>query len=61
MLFASGEWMKYSVRNYIQMYGIWRNRWFVVQEIDTTGQRAFHGTVAVPFNIYYIGECEGED
>ncbi|ODN03344.1 Kelch-like protein 10 [Orchesella cincta] len=61
ILFAIGGWSGGSPTNYIETYDTRADRWIRVNEVDPTGPRAYHGTVAIGFKIYVVGGFDGVD
>lgn len=61
VLFAIGGWSGGSPTNYIETYDTRADRWIRVEEVDTTGPRAYHGTVAIGQDIIVVGGFDGVD
>ncbi|KAL1139483.1 hypothetical protein AAG570_006467 [Ranatra chinensis] len=61
VLFAIGGWSGGSPTNYIETYDTRADRWIKVEEVDSTGPRAYHGTAVIGHDIYVIGGFDGMD
>jgi len=61
VLFAIGGWSGGSPTNYIETYDTRADRWIRVEEVDPSGPRAYHGTIAIGMEIFIIGGFDGVD
>ncbi|OXA57496.1 kelch-like protein 10 [Folsomia candida] len=61
IMFAIGGWSGGAPTSYIETYDTRADRWVRVEEVDPTGPRAYHGTVAIGFEIFVIGGFDGID
>lgn len=59
VLFAIGGWSGGSPTNFIETYDTRADRWIMVEEVDPTGPRAYHGTIALGLDIVVIGGFDG--
>ncbi|XP_021914272.1 kelch-like protein 10 [Zootermopsis nevadensis] len=55
ILFSIGGYHGQSPTVAIETYDIRAGRWSVLEQVDSIGPRAFHGTAVVGFDIYVIG------
>ncbi|XP_039284785.1 kelch-like protein 10 [Nilaparvata lugens] len=59
ILFAIGGWSGGSPTNFIETYDTRADRWIKVEEVDSAGPRAYHGTAVIGYKIYVIGGFDG--
>ncbi|CAG7819407.1 unnamed protein product [Allacma fusca] len=61
VLFAIGGWSGGSPTSFIETYDTRADRWIRVEEVDSNGPRAYHGTIALGFDIVIVGGFDGVD
>jgi kelch-like protein 10 len=59
VLFAIGGWSGGSPTSFIETYDTRADRWIRVEEVDSP--RAYHGTIALGFDIVIVGGFDGVD
>ncbi|XP_021913789.1 kelch-like protein 10 [Zootermopsis nevadensis] len=59
ILFAIGGCRYGTLTDVIETYDIRANRWSVLEQVDSIGPRAYHGSAVVGFEIYVIGGYDG--
>ncbi|XP_035707332.1 kelch-like protein 10 [Folsomia candida] len=60
VIFAVGGWSAGSPTAFIETYDIRADRWFLLNNTDST-PRAYHGLVAVGHFVYMIGGFDGQE